>query len=164
MALGAGLFGTERAEDAFLQDFVRAVDTLENVSQSIDRLADRQRIEIDSSRVLAHGQMSTSLLRIYKVPLNTVTEVREFAFTNVSPTESTVTLQVVPPQSPPASPSLPGSPGTQHIQYSQVLIRGNETVEAVRKLALEAGWELHIQSSRANAVNYHISGVELTTA
>ena len=149
-------------EDVFVRDFVRGVDTLENLLQSVERLADRQRIEIDSSRVLAHDQMSNSLTKIYKVPLNTVTEVREISITNISSGNATFTMQVIPP--PTNNPAGAASPATKHIQYSQVLVRGNETVEATRKLAIEAGWELHIKSNIANVLNFHISGVELVTA
>jgi hypothetical protein len=154
MPLGT-LFTPEEAQTEFIQSFIRAVDTLENVSQSIDRLADRQRVEVDSSRILYHGRFTTTADRIYTTPQGTVTEVREIVVTNTSTQEATFNLAVVPPNM---------VYGTEHIQYDSVKVRGKETLEATRKLALESDWKIFIKSNRNNVLNIHISGVELVTA
>lgn len=150
------LFTPDEAQSEFITDFIRAVDTLENISQSIDKLNDRQRISIGASRVIYHGQISSSISSpIYTVPTNTVTEVKEIVVCNPSSSDRKFTLYVVP-----ASQTVSNS----HIMYSNIIVRAEETIEAVRTLALEAGWKLYAKADANNVLNIHISGVELVTS
>lgn len=138
----------------------RLVSTLENVSQSIDRTADRQRIIVDVSRVLYHGQLTSSYVKIYTAPQKTSVVVKELIVANTSTSDVSFSFQVVPAPVPPAVAAA----GNEHLQYSDVLLRGKETVEASRSLALDANWSIWMKASQPGLVNVHISGVELVAS
>ena len=140
------------------QTFDKLINTIENVGLTISRLADRQRINIDSSRILYHDGVPSTLTKIYTVPKATAVEVRELVITSTVASGGATqyfTLYVV---------KNGASPATTDVQYNRVAVRPEETVEFDRKLALEAEWELHVQASAADTLNLHISGVELVTS
>lgn len=146
----------DEAQFQLFQSFEKMVDTLENVSQSIDRIADRQRVNIDATKVLARGRLNTgSGVPIYPVRRNTAVEIRELVITNTTSAEATFNVWAVPPGV--------GAPRDEDLIYKGVSVAGNQTLLLPRQWALEGDWRLYISSSRNNALNVFISGVELVT-
>lgn len=156
MSQGTFFQNNEEAMFNLYQSFERLVDTLENVSQSIDRIADRQRVNIDATKVLARGRLTTgSSTPIYTVRRNTAVEIRELLVTNTTAAAATFDLWAVPPNV--------SSPRDQDLMYCDVELDKKQTLLFSRQWALEGNWTLYISASRNNALNVFISGVELVT-
>lgn len=138
-----------------METLQRFIQVLENAVQAVDRIADRQRINVDVTRMLYRGQQTTSLTKRYATPINTLTQVSDIHVCNVDANPVNFTMSIVAPA---------GTPAASDKEYDQIVVGPNGFFHESRELVLEAGWEIHLQASANNALNVTISGIEMVTA